>query len=226
MQKNWLQWSPFFFFFWEKIRPSQWLNIWITHLGTYYNNFTYVSLPSRNTENAQKTLQNTEMHKKHIGSNLIENLKIFGGLIVIQFSYLLYHITTKLWWYNFLNQINRFVYNKQESCKKEKQQQKSRFDVNLHIYDFRLAPAWCNQSNFSPITWKSILYLYILHIFQSIAFVVIHDAGLFWRMSRSFFFPGLLKLNNRLLVLDLHVYNYEFKRNVWSIISTKQFNVN
>ena len=27
-------------------------------------------------------------------------------------------------------------------------------------------------------------------------------------------FSGVLKLDNRLLVLDLHVYNYEFKRNV------------
>ena len=57
MQKNWLQWRLFCL---EKIHPSQWLNIWITHLGTYYNNFTYVSLPSQNTENAQETLQNTE----------------------------------------------------------------------------------------------------------------------------------------------------------------------
>ena len=28
--------------------------------GYYYNNFTYVPLPSQNTENAQETLQNTE----------------------------------------------------------------------------------------------------------------------------------------------------------------------
>ena len=48
------------FFFLEKIHPSQWLNIGITHLGTYYNNITYVSLPSQDKENAQETLQNTE----------------------------------------------------------------------------------------------------------------------------------------------------------------------
>ena len=47
----------FFFFFNSSKSMFEYLNY---SFGYYYNNFTYVSLPSQNMENAQETLQNTE----------------------------------------------------------------------------------------------------------------------------------------------------------------------
>ena len=88
MQKNWLQWS---FSFWKKfIQVNGWifeLLIWVL-ITIILLTFLYLH-KTRKTH--KKHCKTQKMHKKHIGSNLIENLKIFGGLIVIQFFNLLSH---------------------------------------------------------------------------------------------------------------------------------------